>query len=78
MDHDGSLKRGIHDIEHEITYPSNPDFVFHDSMGFEAGSADELEKVQAFIMARSAKRSLRDQLHAIWYVFVNAKNSFPC
>ncbi|KAG8940818.1 hypothetical protein FRC03_005076 [Tulasnella sp. 419] len=59
--------RGMHDIEHEISYPSNPRFVFHDSRGFEAGSVDEMVKVRNFIAQRSAQRDLKDRLHVIWF-----------
>ncbi|KAG8956980.1 hypothetical protein FRC03_010649 [Tulasnella sp. 419] len=59
--------RGMHDIEHEISYPSNPRFVFHDSRGFEAGSVDEMDKVRNFIAERSARSELKDRLHVIWF-----------
>ncbi|KAG6328576.1 hypothetical protein ID866_10513, partial [Astraeus odoratus] len=36
----GSLTRGEHNIEDELVFRSNPGFVFHDSCGFEAGSAE--------------------------------------
>jgi len=58
--------RGISDIEAEITYPTNPGFVFHDSDGFEAGSTAEISKVKNFIADRATKADLKDQLHAIW------------
>lgn len=60
-------------IDYEITYPSNPHFVFHDSRGIEAGaetdSASELriEHIQAFIDDRAQRERIKDQLHAIWY-----------
>ncbi|KAI6138890.1 hypothetical protein BKA82DRAFT_1009248 [Pisolithus tinctorius] len=38
---EGSLGRGYHNIEHELAFKSNPGFVFHDSSGFEAGSAQQ-------------------------------------
>ncbi|KAF7982584.1 hypothetical protein HWV62_27593 [Athelia sp. TMB] len=60
-------KRGMHDIQNEMTFESNPGFVFHDSRGFESGGRDELDDVQAFIMSRSQEVKLQDQLHAIWY-----------
>ncbi|KAF8342425.1 hypothetical protein F5887DRAFT_1135561 [Amanita rubescens] len=59
-------QRGMHDIEHQITYPGS-DFIFHDSMGFESGSTDELELAWKFIEKRSAETELKNQLHAIWY-----------
>ncbi|KAK7464165.1 hypothetical protein VKT23_006331 [Stygiomarasmius scandens] len=59
-------ERGIHDINNEITYEANPEFVFHDSGGFESGSSEELEIVRAFIKARAEGTDLSKQLHAIW------------
>ncbi|KAF8739396.1 hypothetical protein AX14_009768 [Amanita brunnescens Koide BX004] len=61
-----SVQRGIHDIEHQITYPGS-NFIFHDSQGFEAVSSEEMGIVWKFIEKRSAATELRDQLHAIWY-----------
>ncbi|KAF8325020.1 hypothetical protein F5887DRAFT_901914 [Amanita rubescens] len=61
-------KRGIHDIEHQITYPGS-NFIFHDSQGFEAGASKEVEIVWNFIEKRSAATELSDQLHAIWYLY---------
>lgn len=61
-------QRGMHNIENELVFKSNPGFVFHDSRGFEAGGAEELEKVKEFITKRSKRTNLSDQLHVIWYV----------
>ncbi|KAI6127407.1 hypothetical protein EDD16DRAFT_284577 [Pisolithus croceorrhizus] len=63
----GSLERGEHDIDNEITFRSNPRYVFHDSRGFEAGRIDELKKVESFIAERAKARRLGDRIHAIWY-----------
>jgi len=60
-------KRGIHDIEHQITYEGS-NFIFHDSQGFESGAREELEVVWDFIEKKSNAPHLRDQLHAIWYL----------
>jgi len=65
--HDICIKRGIHSIEHQITY-EGCNFIFHDSQGFESGARDELDIVQDFIEKRSAVAQLKDQLHAIWYL----------
>ena len=67
-------------IDYEVTYPSNPRFVFHDSRGIEAG-AESIEATEGaglselctdfilkFIEDRAQEKSLEDQLHAIWYV----------
>jgi len=61
-----SMGRGLHDIEHQITYPGC-NFIFHDSQGFEAGDNKELQDVWRFIEQRSAAVEVGDQLHAIWY-----------
>ncbi|KAF8729817.1 hypothetical protein AX14_005982 [Amanita brunnescens Koide BX004] len=61
-----SIERGLHDIEHQITYPGS-NFIFHDSQGFESGSTQELEIVWKFIEKKSAATELKNQLHAIWY-----------
>ncbi|KAF8333697.1 hypothetical protein F5887DRAFT_893261 [Amanita rubescens] len=58
--------RGLHDIEHEITYPGS-NFIFHDSKGFESGSTEELEIAWKFIKKKSTENELKNQLHAIWY-----------
>ena len=60
-------QRGIHDIEHEITY-KGCNFIFHDSQGFESGAKEEIEVVWDFIEKKSAANKLKDQLHAIWYL----------
>jgi hypothetical protein len=61
-----SSQRGIHNIENELVFRSNPGFVFHDSRGFEAGGIAELNAVKMFIAERSKTTTLRDQLHVIW------------
>ncbi|KAF8691622.1 hypothetical protein AX14_002748 [Amanita brunnescens Koide BX004] len=61
-----SIERGIHDINHQITYGGS-NFIFHDSQGFESGARDEIEVVWDFIEKCSAATKLEDQLHAIWY-----------
>ena len=69
-------------IDYEITYPSSPRFVFHDSRGIEAGAESNrhameagegldssklrIEYIQKFINDRGQQRCLGDQLHAIW------------
>ena len=60
------FQRGIHNIEHQITY-SGSNFIFHDSQGFEAGAGEEMDAVWDFIEEKSSAFELRDQLHAIWY-----------
>ncbi|KAF7343579.1 GTP-binding protein [Mycena sanguinolenta] len=62
-----SAERGEHDIENQLIFKSNPQFIFHDSRGFEGGSADEIQKVTTFIEERAETTELAEQLHAIWY-----------
>ncbi|KAF7343546.1 GTP-binding protein [Mycena sanguinolenta] len=62
-----SAERGLHDIDNQLIFMSNPQFIFHDSRGFEGGSADEIQKVIAFIRERGETTELSEQLHAIWY-----------
>jgi hypothetical protein len=51
-----------------MVFRSNQGFVFHDSRGFEAGSADELDDVKTFIKQRAKEKQLPQQIHAIWLV----------
>ncbi|KAN0092724.1 hypothetical protein V8E55_003508 [Tylopilus felleus] len=73
----GGNERGEHDIEHEISFKSNDRFVFHDSRGFEAGSEDELHKVQSFIDERAKEEDLEAGLHSIWYCIPMEDHSRP-
>ncbi|KAF7343620.1 GTP-binding protein [Mycena sanguinolenta] len=62
-----SAERGEHEIENQLIFKSNPQFIFHDSRGSEGGSADEMQKVTTFIEVRAETHELSQQLHAIWY-----------
>ncbi|KAF8801440.1 hypothetical protein BYT27DRAFT_7198228 [Phlegmacium glaucopus] len=62
-----SVERGMHNIENELIFKSNPGFIFHDSRGFEAGTVEELNKVKQFITQKSKMVDLNEQLHVIWY-----------
>ena len=69
-------------IDYEITYPSSPRFLFHDSRGIEAGAESDclgieaeeghdssklrMEYIQKFIDDRAQQPRTVDQLHAIW------------
>ncbi|KDQ14905.1 hypothetical protein BOTBODRAFT_109611 [Botryobasidium botryosum FD-172 SS1] len=72
-DQDGNkshtLQRGKHNIEYSLMFPSSPGFIFHDSCGFESGSNKELELVRDFIQNKANLGSVKNQLHAIWYVY---------
>ncbi|KAJ6533506.1 hypothetical protein B0H19DRAFT_964886 [Mycena capillaripes] len=67
-------KRGLHDIENQLIFKSNPQFIFHDSRGFESGSIDEAKKVKDFIARRAGSNRLSEHLHAIWYCFPTDTN----
>ncbi|KIJ35992.1 hypothetical protein M422DRAFT_180049 [Sphaerobolus stellatus SS14] len=60
-------QRGAHNINCEMIFKSNTRFIFHDSSGFEAGGSSEVQTVKVFIAQRARKKSLSEQLHAIWY-----------
>ena len=62
------MQRGLHDIENQLIFKSNPQFLFHDSRGFESGSVEEMENVKTFIAKRAGGTDLSQQLHAIWRV----------
>ena len=60
------LQRGYHNIEDEMVFRSNPDFVFHDSQGFEVGSVREFEQMKNFVTERAKTTFLKKRVHAIW------------
>ncbi|KAG9313183.1 GTP-binding protein [Chiua virens] len=64
---EGTTDRGIHNIENELVFRSNPNFIFHDSQGFEAGSIEEFEKMKDFVSDRANTTFLKKRIHAIWY-----------
>ncbi|KAG1721863.1 uncharacterized protein EDB91DRAFT_229056 [Suillus paluster] len=64
---EGTRLRGNHNIRNEMVFKSNPGFVFHDSCGFEAGSAEEFEDMKRFISERANATELEERIHAIWY-----------
>ncbi|KAJ7787444.1 hypothetical protein B0H14DRAFT_281427 [Mycena olivaceomarginata] len=64
---EGSDSRGEHDINNQLIFKSNPQFIFHDSRGFESGSPNEVVQVTDFIAKRAGSNTLSGQLHAIWY-----------
>ncbi|KAF8438536.1 hypothetical protein L210DRAFT_3404172 [Boletus edulis BED1] len=64
---EGSMGRGIHDIENELIFRSNDKFIFHDSQGFEGGSKDEFLRMKKFVADRAKTTHLKKRLHAIWY-----------
>ncbi|KAJ7872279.1 hypothetical protein B0H14DRAFT_2722125 [Mycena olivaceomarginata] len=71
---EGSIGRGLHDINNELIFKSNPQYIFHDSSGFESGSHEETNKVKSFIAKCAGRNTLSDQLHAIWYFLATDTN----
>ncbi|GJE91866.1 hypothetical protein PsYK624_080170 [Phanerochaete sordida] len=55
-----------HDINREITYPSQKSLCLHDSKGLESGSIANLKIITDFIEDRKGG-PFSEQLHAIWY-----------
>ena len=60
--------RGEHDVRKGVQIPGRNDFILHDSRGFEAGSEEEFDVVEAFINERIDQEDLAKQLHVIWLV----------
>ncbi|KAI6117202.1 hypothetical protein EV401DRAFT_2072774 [Pisolithus croceorrhizus] len=63
----GSLTRGLHNIEDELVFRGNPRFVSHDSRGFEAGSEDQFNSMTKFVIDRAKTIKLNERIHAIWF-----------
>ena len=72
-----SLQRGIHDINHELVFSSNPGFIFHDSPGLESGSQDEKKNIEAFIADRCGRPKMDERLHLIMWVIGEAQLFLP-
>ncbi|THU99781.1 hypothetical protein K435DRAFT_658211, partial [Dendrothele bispora CBS 962.96] len=66
---DPLFQRGVHNVNRPFAFKSNPQFIFHDSPGFEAGGEEELTRVREFIEKRGKATEVKDQLHAIWFCF---------
>ncbi|KAF8447376.1 hypothetical protein L210DRAFT_3757287 [Boletus edulis BED1] len=64
---EGSMGRGIHNVENELVFRSNDKLIFHDSRGFEAGSEAEFLQMKKFIADRAKTTILKERIHAIWY-----------
>jgi hypothetical protein len=61
-------QRGNHNIRQAMVFKSKPEFVFHDSCGFEGGSEEEFEEMKQFISERENATRLEERIHAIWQV----------
>ncbi|KDQ53794.1 hypothetical protein JAAARDRAFT_136683, partial [Jaapia argillacea MUCL 33604] len=57
---------GRSNIETEITFPENSQFVLHDSQGLEPGEVENLNTIKSFVKGRMAEPKIKDRLHAIW------------
>ncbi|KAJ8596751.1 hypothetical protein M405DRAFT_725751, partial [Rhizopogon salebrosus TDB-379] len=55
-----ATSRGYHNIEDELVFGSNLDFVFHDSCGFESGGENEFTKMKKFVMDRASTTKLKE------------------
>ncbi|OAX31664.1 hypothetical protein K503DRAFT_703359 [Rhizopogon vinicolor AM-OR11-026] len=62
-----NYQRGYHEIKNELVFGSNPDFVFHDSCGFEAGGEAEFKNMKEFVLERASTMKLKQRIHVIWY-----------
>ncbi|KZT25822.1 hypothetical protein NEOLEDRAFT_1064186 [Neolentinus lepideus HHB14362 ss-1] len=58
---------GIHNINHEIIYQSNPSFVFHESIGFESRSSAQLKTMLDFLQNQEQNHLMYNRVHAIWF-----------
>ncbi|KAI6104000.1 hypothetical protein EV401DRAFT_2243375 [Pisolithus croceorrhizus] len=63
----GSLTRGLHNIEDELVFRGSPRFIFHDSRGFEAGGETQFDLMKKFVMDRAKTTQLNERIHAIWF-----------
>ena len=63
------MQRVIHDINDELIFTNHDGYIFHDSLGFESGSQEELKIIQEFVRSKAQQKQLRNRLHAIWFVF---------
>ena len=52
---------------------TTPDFIFHDSPGFETGDEKQLQEVLSFMEKKAESREVDDQLHAIWWVSLSQR-----
>ncbi|OAX30491.1 hypothetical protein K503DRAFT_705203, partial [Rhizopogon vinicolor AM-OR11-026] len=58
----GSVDRGYHNIQNELVFGSNPDFIFHDSCGFEAGGEKEFKDMKKFVLERASTTKLKERV----------------
>jgi hypothetical protein len=63
-------QRGEHIIDDELVFSNHTGYVFHDSLGIESGSTEELETLRKFIRRKCREKKLQDKLHAIWFALL--------
>ena len=66
---------GISNINTAIVAKKNGKFVLHESQGFEHGEGENFKTVVDFLRARRDMPNVRDQVHAVWYVY---RSSITC
>ena len=57
------------DINTAIIANDNGRVVLHNSQGFEYREDENFKKVVDFLKARKDMSNVRDQVHAVWYVY---------
>ena len=60
---------GISTINTAIIAKENGRFVLHDSQGFEHGEGENFKNVIDFLKDRKDMSNVRNQVHAVWYVY---------
>ncbi|KAF9460943.1 hypothetical protein BDZ94DRAFT_862602 [Collybia nuda] len=61
------IEPGVAEINHEISSSGGkPQFLLHDSLGFEYCEDNTVEIVQKFLRRRSQEPLIKDRVHAIW------------
>ena len=63
------LNAGISNINTAIIAKEKGRFVLHDSQGFEHGKGENFKNVIDFLKDRKDMPNVRDQVHAVWYVY---------
>lgn len=62
------MRAGRHDVNKPLESDRHPGLIIHDSRGFEAGSATELNVLLKFLRQRLGSADSRERLDAIWFV----------
>ena len=66
---------GISNINAGIIANNNGKFVLHEGQGFEHGEHENFKQAVDFLKARKDMPNVRDQVHAVWYVY---RSSITC